>query len=69
MVEETVSLSEIKLPSATHPHWLEPTVYFSEEEGPNTAFSDGVGAECLSMLSVAIKIQSNKSETNTKVCI
>ncbi|XP_034274314.1 autophagy-related protein 2 homolog B isoform X2 [Pantherophis guttatus] len=66
VVEETVSLSEIKLPSATHPHWLEPTVYFSEEEGPNTAFSDGVGAECLSMLSVAVKIQSNKSETNTK---
>uniref|UniRef100_A0A670ZVT8 Autophagy related 2B n=1 Tax=Pseudonaja textilis TaxID=8673 RepID=A0A670ZVT8_PSETE len=66
VVEETISLSEIKLPSATHPHWLEPTVYFSEEEGPNTAFSDGVGAECLSMLSVAIKIQSNKSETNTK---
>ncbi|XP_058018623.1 autophagy-related protein 2 homolog B [Ahaetulla prasina] len=66
VVEETVSLSEIKLPSTTHPHWLEPTVYFSEEEGPNTAFSDGVGAECLSMLSVAVKIQSNKSETNTK---
>ncbi|KAM3851655.1 autophagy-related protein 2 homolog B isoform 1-T1 [Vipera latastei] len=66
VVEETVSLSEIKLPSATHPHWLEPTVYFSEEEGPNTPFSDGVGAECLSMLSVAVKIQSNKSETNTK---
>ncbi|XP_070797725.1 autophagy-related protein 2 homolog B [Pituophis catenifer annectens] len=66
VVEETVSLSEIKLPSATHPHWLEPTIYFSEEEGPNTAFSDGVGAECLSMLSVAVKIQSNKSETNTK---
>ncbi|XP_070608738.1 autophagy-related protein 2 homolog B [Erythrolamprus reginae] len=66
VVEETVSLSEIKLPSATHPHWLEPTVYFSEEEGSNTTFSDGVGAECLSMLSVAIKIQSNKSETNTK---
>uniref|UniRef100_A0A8C6VIW1 Autophagy related 2B n=1 Tax=Naja naja TaxID=35670 RepID=A0A8C6VIW1_NAJNA len=61
-----VSLSEIKLPSATHPHWLEPTVYFLEEEGPNTALSDGVGAECLSMLSVAVKIQSNKSETNTK---
>uniref|UniRef100_A0A8C6VF55 Autophagy related 2B n=1 Tax=Naja naja TaxID=35670 RepID=A0A8C6VF55_NAJNA len=66
VVEETVSLSEIKLPSATHPHWLEPTVYFLEEEGPNTALSDGVGAECLSMLSVAVKIQSNKSETNTK---
>ncbi|KAK9409459.1 autophagy-related protein 2 B like [Crotalus adamanteus] len=66
VVEETVSLSEIKLPSATHPHWLEPTVYFLEEEGPNTPFPDGVGAECLSMLSVAVKIQSNKSEINTK---
>ncbi|XP_025028955.1 autophagy-related protein 2 homolog B isoform X1 [Python bivittatus] len=66
VVEETISLSEIKLPSATHPHWLEPTIYFSEEEGLNTAFSDGVGADCLSMLSVAVKIQSNKSETNTK---
>ncbi|KAL7992660.1 hypothetical protein Chor_016916 [Crotalus horridus] len=41
VVEETVSLSEIKLPSATHPHWLEPTVYFSEEESPNTPFPDG----------------------------
>ncbi|XP_063146359.1 autophagy-related protein 2 homolog B isoform X2 [Candoia aspera] len=63
VVEETVSLSEIKLPSTTHPHWLEPTIYFSEEEGLNTAFSDDVGADCLSMLSVAVKIQSNKSET------
>uniref|UniRef100_A0A8D2IUY4 Autophagy related 2B n=1 Tax=Varanus komodoensis TaxID=61221 RepID=A0A8D2IUY4_VARKO len=60
-----VSPSEIRLPSTTHPHWLEPTIYLSEEEGLSKA-SDGVGVDCLSMLSVAVKIQSNKSETNTK---
>uniref|UniRef100_A0A8D2KT20 Autophagy related 2B n=1 Tax=Varanus komodoensis TaxID=61221 RepID=A0A8D2KT20_VARKO len=65
VVEGIVSPSEIRLPSTTHPHWLEPTIYLSEEEGLSKA-SDGVGVDCLSMLSVAVKIQSNKSETNTK---
>uniref|UniRef100_A0A6J0TYM4 Autophagy-related protein 2 homolog B isoform X1 n=1 Tax=Pogona vitticeps TaxID=103695 RepID=A0A6J0TYM4_9SAUR len=66
VVEGVLSPSEIRLPSATHPHWLEPTIFFSEEEGLSKASSDGVGVDCLSMLSVAVKIQSNKSETNTK---
>ncbi|XP_008106872.2 autophagy-related protein 2 homolog B isoform X2 [Anolis carolinensis] len=66
LVEGVVPPSEIELPSKTHPHWLEPTIYFSEEESLSRAPSDGVGVDCISMLSVAVKIQSNKSESNTK---
>ncbi|XP_066484805.1 autophagy-related protein 2 homolog B isoform X2 [Tiliqua scincoides] len=66
VVDEIVPPSEIRLPSARHPHWLEPTIYLSEEEGLSRTSSDGVGMDCLSMLSVAVKIQSNKLETNTK---
>uniref|UniRef100_A0A8D0L1Y6 Autophagy related 2B n=1 Tax=Sphenodon punctatus TaxID=8508 RepID=A0A8D0L1Y6_SPHPU len=66
LVGGVVPPSEIRLPSAKHPHWLEPTIYFSEEEGLSRTSSDGVGMECLSMLSVAVKIQSDKLESNTK---
>ncbi|XP_034962402.2 autophagy-related protein 2 homolog B isoform X1 [Zootoca vivipara] len=66
VVDGVVCPSEVRLPSATPPHWLEPTIYFSEEEGLSKASSDGVGVDSLSMLSVAVKIQSNKLETNTK---
>uniref|UniRef100_A0A8D0C9M2 Autophagy related 2B n=1 Tax=Salvator merianae TaxID=96440 RepID=A0A8D0C9M2_SALMN len=66
MVDGVISPTEIKLPTASHPHWLEPTIYFLEEEGLSKMSADGVGMDCLSMLSVAVKIQSNKLETNTK---
>ncbi|XP_019375449.1 PREDICTED: autophagy-related protein 2 homolog B [Gavialis gangeticus] len=66
MVDGTVLSSEIRLPSMIHPHWLEPTIYFSEEVGLCRLSPDGVGVDCLSMLSVAVKIQSDKLESNTK---
>ncbi|XP_019408020.1 PREDICTED: autophagy-related protein 2 homolog B isoform X1 [Crocodylus porosus] len=66
MVDGTVLSSEIRLPSMIHPHWLEPTIYFSEEDGLCRPSPDGVGMDCLSMLSVAVKIQSDKLESNTK---
>ncbi|XP_060119197.1 autophagy-related protein 2 homolog B isoform X2 [Heteronotia binoei] len=66
IVDGVVFPSEIRLPTTTHPHWLEPTIYASEEGSLSRTSSDGVGVDCLSMLSVAVKIQSNKSETNTK---
>lgn len=69
MVDGTVPSSEMRLPSMIHPHWLEPTIYFSEEDGLCRTSSDGVGVDCLSMLSVAVKIQSDKLESNTKVCV
>ncbi|KAH0620382.1 hypothetical protein JD844_020772 [Phrynosoma platyrhinos] len=43
LVEGIVPPSEIRLPSTTHPHWLEPTIYFSEEESLSRTPSDGVG--------------------------
>lgn len=61
--------AEIRLPSATRPHWLEPTIYSSEEDGLCRAASDGVGGDTSNMLSVAVKILSDKSESNTKVCV
>ncbi|XP_037756842.1 autophagy-related protein 2 homolog B isoform X1 [Chelonia mydas] len=66
VVDGVVPPSEIRLPNTTRPHWLEPTIYFSEEDGLSRTSSDGVGVDCLSMLSVAVKIQSHKSESNTK---
>ncbi|XP_077910301.1 autophagy-related protein 2 homolog B isoform X3 [Halichoerus grypus] len=57
---------ETRLPSSTRPHWLEPTIYSSEEDGLSRASSDGVAGDTLNMLSVAVKILSDKSESNTK---
>lgn len=61
--------TEVQLPSATRPHWLEPTIYCSEENGLSRASAEGVGGDTLNMLSAAVKILSDKSESNTKVCI
>ncbi|KAM4664267.1 autophagy-related protein 2 homolog B isoform 2-T2 [Discoglossus pictus] len=59
--------TEFQFPSRTPPHWLEPTIYSSEGDGVSSrTATNGVGMESLSMLSVAVKIQSDKSETNTK---
>ncbi|XP_038604419.1 autophagy-related protein 2 homolog B isoform X4 [Tachyglossus aculeatus] len=66
IVDGVVLPEEIRLPSMPRPHWLEPTIYSSEEDGPSRTPSDGVGGDCLSMLSVAVKIQSDKLESNTK---
>ncbi|XP_066200487.1 autophagy-related protein 2 homolog B [Saccopteryx leptura] len=66
IVDGVVLPTEIRLPSSTRPHWLEPTIYSSEENGLSRASSDGVGGDTLNMLSVAVKILSDKSESNTK---
>ncbi|KAM4690397.1 autophagy-related protein 2 homolog B isoform 2-T2 [Rhinophrynus dorsalis] len=67
ILDGTVLLADVRLPSTTHPHWLEPTIYSSEDNGIcSRATSNGVGVESLSMLSVAVKIQSDKSDSNTK---
>ncbi|XDC64672.1 hypothetical protein R6Z07M_015854 [Ovis aries] len=66
IVDGAVPSTETRLPSSTRPHWLEPTIYSSEEDGLSRASSDGVGGDTLNMLSVAVKIVSDKSESNTK---
>lgn len=68
VVDGAILATETRLPSSTRPHWLEPTIYSSEEDGLSRAASDGVGGDNLNMLSVAVKIESDKSESNTKVC-
>ncbi|KAK2491330.1 hypothetical protein MC885_018408 [Smutsia gigantea] len=67
IVDGVILPTEIRLPNSTRPHWLEPTIYSSEEDGLNRAASDGVGGDTLNMLSVAVKISSDKSESNTKI--
>lgn len=69
MVDGAVPSSEVRLPSTIRPHWLEPTICFSEEDGLSRTSSDGVGENCPNMLTVAVKIQSDKIESNTKVCV
>lgn len=69
MVDGVIIPTEIRLPSSTCPHWLEPTIYPSEEDGLSRTSPDGVGGDTLNMLSVAVKVLSDKSESNTKVCV
>ncbi|KAI6067819.1 Autophagy-related protein 2-like protein B [Aix galericulata] len=66
MVDGVVPSSEVRLPSTIRPHWLEPTICFLEEDGLSRTTSDGVGVDCPNMLTVAVKIQSDKIESNTK---
>ncbi|XP_036887104.1 autophagy-related protein 2 homolog B isoform X2 [Sturnira hondurensis] len=66
MVDGVILPTEARLPGPTRPHWLEPTIYSSEENGLSRASSDGVGGDPSNMLSVAVKILSDKSESNTK---
>ncbi|KAG2457563.1 ATG2B protein, partial [Polypterus senegalus] len=67
LVDDTVPKGEIKMPSKTRPHWLEPTIYRSEEGliSKQNA-SDPVAVENQNMLSVAIKIHSENLERNLK---
>ncbi|RMB98768.1 hypothetical protein DUI87_24987 [Hirundo rustica rustica] len=67
LVDGVVPSSEVRLPSTIRPHWLEPTICFSEEDGLSRTTSDGVGVDSPSMLTVAVKIQSDKIESNTKI--
>ncbi|KAM9091577.1 autophagy-related protein 2 homolog B isoform 2-T2 [Megaptera novaeangliae] len=66
IVDGATPSAETRLLSSTRPHWLEPTIYPSEEDGLSRASSDGVGGDALNMLSVAVKILSDKSESSTE---
>ncbi|XP_008823878.1 autophagy-related protein 2 homolog B [Nannospalax galili] len=66
IVDGAILPTEARLPCSTRPHWLEPTVYSSGEDGLSRAASDGVGGDNLTMLSVAVRILSDKAESNTK---
>ncbi|RXM93050.1 Autophagy-related protein 2-like B [Acipenser ruthenus] len=67
MLEGTVPSTEVKLPSKTRPHWLEPTIYRSEEGSLSKhCVPEGAGGESINMLSVAVKIYSENMERNVK---
>ncbi|XP_041131131.1 autophagy-related protein 2 homolog B-like isoform X6 [Polyodon spathula] len=67
MLEGTVPSTEVKLPSKTRPHWLEPTIYRSEEGSlSKRCVPEGAGGESINMLSVAVKIYSENIERNVK---
>uniref|UniRef100_A0A667Y787 Autophagy related 2B n=1 Tax=Myripristis murdjan TaxID=586833 RepID=A0A667Y787_9TELE len=67
LVDGDTSVSDIKLPCSTHPHWLEPTIYQSETSPDRSSTpSEGIGLEAHSMLSVAVKISSQNAERNVK---
>lgn len=68
LVNGGTSVSDVKLPCRTHPHWLEPTIYQSETSPERASTpSEGIGLEARSMLSVAVKISSQSAERNVKV--
>ncbi|XP_033498307.1 autophagy-related protein 2 homolog B isoform X1 [Epinephelus lanceolatus] len=67
LVDGGTSVSDIKLPCRTHPHWLEPTIYQSETSPERSSTpSEGIGLEARSMVSVAVKISSQNAERNVK---
>ncbi|KAM7402973.1 hypothetical protein PAMA_003750 [Pampus argenteus] len=67
LVDGGTSVSDIKLPCRTHPHWLEPTIYQSETPPERSSTpSEGIGLEARSMVSVAVKISSQNAERNVK---
>uniref|UniRef100_A0A3Q3QAH3 Autophagy related 2B n=1 Tax=Monopterus albus TaxID=43700 RepID=A0A3Q3QAH3_MONAL len=67
LVDGGTSVSDIKLPCRTHPHWLEPTIYQSDTSSERSSTpSEGIGLEARSMVSVAVKISSPNSERNVK---
>uniref|UniRef100_A0A673BBX3 Autophagy related 2B n=1 Tax=Sphaeramia orbicularis TaxID=375764 RepID=A0A673BBX3_9TELE len=67
LVDGGTSVSDIKLPCRTHPHWLEPTVYQSETSPERSSTpSEGIGLEARSMVSVAVKVSSQNAERNVK---
>lgn len=68
LIDGGTSVSDIKLPCRTHPHWLEPTIYQSETSSEKLSTpSEGIGLEARSMVSVAVKISSQNAERNIKV--
>ncbi|XP_061598995.1 autophagy-related protein 2 homolog B-like [Cololabis saira] len=67
LLDGDTSVSDIKLPCRTHPHWLEPTIYQSETSPERSSTpSEGIGLEARSMVSVAVRISSQNAERNIK---
>uniref|UniRef100_A0A8C3G424 Autophagy related 2B n=1 Tax=Cyclopterus lumpus TaxID=8103 RepID=A0A8C3G424_CYCLU len=67
LVDGGTSVSDVKLPCRTHPHWLEPTIYQSDTSPERASTpSEGIGLEARSMVSVAVKISSQNAESNVK---
>uniref|UniRef100_A0A3Q3VYL5 Uncharacterized protein n=1 Tax=Mola mola TaxID=94237 RepID=A0A3Q3VYL5_MOLML len=67
LVDGGLSVSDIKLPCRTRPHWLEPTIYQSEAPPERSSTpSECIGLEARSMVSVAVKISSQNAERNVK---
>ncbi|XP_061552088.1 autophagy-related protein 2 homolog B isoform X1 [Phycodurus eques] len=67
LVDGGTATSDIKLPSGSHPHWLEPTIYQSEsspERSSTPSECNSLEARC--MVSVAVKISSQNSEHSIK---
>uniref|UniRef100_A0A8D3DUE9 Autophagy related 2B n=1 Tax=Scophthalmus maximus TaxID=52904 RepID=A0A8D3DUE9_SCOMX len=67
LMDGGTSVSDMKLPCRTHPHWLEPTIYQSETSPERSSTpSEGIGLEARSMVSVAVKVSSQNAERNVK---
>ncbi|KAM9354502.1 autophagy-related protein 2 homolog B [Pholidichthys leucotaenia] len=67
LIDGGTTVSDIKLPCRTHPHWLEPTIYQSDASPERSSTpSEGITLEAHSMVSVAVKILSQSAERNVK---
>ncbi|XP_034050816.1 autophagy-related protein 2 homolog B isoform X2 [Thalassophryne amazonica] len=66
LVDGATSVSDVKLPCRTHPHWLEPCIYQSETFPDRSSTPEGIGQEARSMLTVAVKVSSQNAERNVK---
>ncbi|CAL9686608.1 unnamed protein product [Knipowitschia caucasica] len=67
LVDGDTAGTDLKLPSKTHPHWLEPAIYQCETCPDRTPTpSEGLGLEARSMVSVAVKVSSQSLEHNVK---
>eukprot|EP00066_Takifugu_rubripes_P026085 XP_011615351.1 PREDICTED: autophagy-related protein 2 homolog B isoform X2 [Takifugu rubripes] len=67
LVDGGLSVLDVNLPSRTHPHWLDPTIYQSETSPERSSTpSECIGLEARSMVSVAVKVSSPNPEHNIK---
>ncbi|XP_066550604.1 autophagy-related protein 2 homolog B isoform X1 [Amia ocellicauda] len=67
IVHGNVPDCDVKLPSKTRPHWLEPAIYRSEEASHSrSCLPEGLGVDGQNMLSVAVKIFSQNVDRSVK---
>ncbi|XP_032883372.1 autophagy-related protein 2 homolog B isoform X1 [Amblyraja radiata] len=68
VVEDVCAPGDVKLPSKARPLWLEPTIYQSEEGVwiKQGASSVGSATDSPNMLSIAVKVHHNMTESNMK---